>query len=36
MRLLLTILFAAGLALLLTQALGTAEVWAGPSKECCT
>lgn len=36
MRLVLTILFAAGLTFLVTEALGTATAWAGPSKECCT
>lgn len=35
MRIVLTILFAAGLALLLTQALVPEVVWAGPSRACC-
>jgi|tagenome__1003787_1003787.scaffolds.fasta_scaffold20319159_1 hypothetical protein len=36
MRLVLAILFAAGLTFLVTEALGTAPAWAAPNKECCT
>jgi hypothetical protein len=36
MRIVLAILFAAGLTFLVTEALGTAPAWAGISKECCT